>query len=392
MEIETRSVAASPMEQQPNIDILNTEHQDFIHDLAFDHFGRRLATCSSDQTVKIWQKTDSGKWVKACSFQAHDATIFKVKWAHPDHGSILASCSYDKSVIIWEEKKKSVTTAKSVVNSMHSETDEYATVFVQRTKLVDSKESIEDIKFAPKHLNLMIASASADGYLRIYECPDLINLAQWKLNFEVQVNSLGINSISWNKNPFNSPMIAIGSKDKNTSFVSGNVMRQQNLEHVSQVTFENTVAPINEDKFLSIYICKDNRWNLLGELKSDDKRHLSAVNDVSWALLNGRSYHIIASCGKEGVFIWYVKFEDDPNKNIKMEVVEAQWVRDNVSVWKVSWNVMATLLAFSGQDNKVRICKCGYDKKWMIATEFEDEEIEEEEHKRVLGFGEKRIF
>ena len=28
-------------------------HKDLIHDVAYDFYGRRFATCSSDQTVKV---------------------------------------------------------------------------------------------------------------------------------------------------------------------------------------------------------------------------------------------------------------------------------------------------------------------------------------------------
>ena len=30
-----------------------SDHKDLIHDVAFDFHGRRMATCSSDQTVKV---------------------------------------------------------------------------------------------------------------------------------------------------------------------------------------------------------------------------------------------------------------------------------------------------------------------------------------------------
>lgn len=29
------------------------DHKDVIHDVVFDYYGRRMATCSSDQTVKV---------------------------------------------------------------------------------------------------------------------------------------------------------------------------------------------------------------------------------------------------------------------------------------------------------------------------------------------------
>ena len=30
-----------------------SEHKDLIHDVSFDYHGRRMATCSSDHTVKV---------------------------------------------------------------------------------------------------------------------------------------------------------------------------------------------------------------------------------------------------------------------------------------------------------------------------------------------------
>ena len=33
--------------------VIPTEHKDIIHDVSFDFYGRRMATCSSDHTVKV---------------------------------------------------------------------------------------------------------------------------------------------------------------------------------------------------------------------------------------------------------------------------------------------------------------------------------------------------
>ena len=49
--------------------------------------------------------------------------------------------------------------------------------WVLRTKLFESKESIEDIKFGPRHLGLILATASSEGLVRIYEAPDIMNLS-----------------------------------------------------------------------------------------------------------------------------------------------------------------------------------------------------------------------
>lgn len=32
---------------------IHADHKDLIHDVAYDYYGRRFATCSSDQSVKV---------------------------------------------------------------------------------------------------------------------------------------------------------------------------------------------------------------------------------------------------------------------------------------------------------------------------------------------------
>lgn len=33
--------------------VIRAEHKDVIHDVVYDYHGQRMATCSSDQTVKV---------------------------------------------------------------------------------------------------------------------------------------------------------------------------------------------------------------------------------------------------------------------------------------------------------------------------------------------------
>ena len=68
---------------------------------------------------------------------------------------------------------------------------------VKRTTLVDSRTSVTDVKFAPKHMGLMLATCSADGIVRIYEAPDVMNLSQWSLQHEISCK-LSCSCISWN--------------------------------------------------------------------------------------------------------------------------------------------------------------------------------------------------
>ena len=110
---------------------VETGHSDLIHDVAFDWYGRRMATCGSDHMVRVWdrdERTDS--WVQTSEFkvsvlttvcyrpfhplhldpcnlvawQAHSGSVWKVSWAHPEFGQVLATCSFDHTCRIWEEQ------------------------------------------------------------------------------------------------------------------------------------------------------------------------------------------------------------------------------------------------------------------------------------------------
>ena len=58
-------------------------------------------------------------------------------------------------------------------------------IFFWRTRLVDSRTSVTDVKFAPRHMGLMLATCSADGTVRIYEATDVMNLSEWSLQHEI---------------------------------------------------------------------------------------------------------------------------------------------------------------------------------------------------------------
>lgn len=98
--------------------LTNYSHQ---HDAQLDYYGKRLATCSSDRTIRIFNVIKGeakGEPVILKGYivlislwlgmlmnyrHRHTAAVWQVSWAHPSFGSILASCSYDGRVFIWKE-------------------------------------------------------------------------------------------------------------------------------------------------------------------------------------------------------------------------------------------------------------------------------------------------
>ena len=87
---------------------VGTGHRDLIHDIALDYFGRRMATCSSDQTIRMWDletPTSSPSspslstephWQCNTQLKGHSGSIWRLAWAHPEFGQIIASCSADR--------------------------------------------------------------------------------------------------------------------------------------------------------------------------------------------------------------------------------------------------------------------------------------------------------
>jgi protein transport protein SEC13 len=115
----------------------DTQHEDLIHDAQMDYYGKRLATGSSDRTVRIFQVEPNQPEKLVCSLTGHEGPVWQVAWAHPKFGSLLASCSYDGKVIIWKEsqgawiKVKEYKGHESSVNSVAWAPHDYGLLLVK---------------------------------------------------------------------------------------------------------------------------------------------------------------------------------------------------------------------------------------------------------------------
>lgn len=82
---------------------IETQHNNNIHDAQLDYYGKKLATASSDRTIKIFEVVGENHYNQIESLSGHSGAVWQVSWAHPKFGVLLASCSYDRSVIIHRE-------------------------------------------------------------------------------------------------------------------------------------------------------------------------------------------------------------------------------------------------------------------------------------------------
>ncbi|KAJ2386146.1 epoxide hydrolase, soluble (sEH), partial [Coemansia sp. RSA 2603] len=253
------------MEQEISIPV---NHDDFIHDIAYNFYGTRLATCGSDRCIKIWDwNRQTGLWILNESMLGHDSSVVRLSWAHPEFGQVLASCSLDRSVRIWMEQESNLKNSTMRWKSVST--------------LNDSSCAVHSIAFAPEYRNLSLAAASSDGKVRFYSPVEPITLSNWTVSGQIDFipggasDSDGPLCLSWCKSRFASPhMIAIGGSKGN---------------HVKVFQLDTM------------------QYSELHELDSYE----GFVLDIDWAPSMGRSYHLIATACSDGHVRIY-KFWSDP--------------------------------------------------------------------------------
>ncbi len=64
---------------------VDTQHEDLVHDAQLDYYGCKLATSSSDRTIKIYNVSEDASELSA-TLQGHEGPVWQVSWAHPKFG------------------------------------------------------------------------------------------------------------------------------------------------------------------------------------------------------------------------------------------------------------------------------------------------------------------
>lgn len=321
-----------------------TGHEELIHDIKYDFYGKTVATASSDQHIKVFDLDPAtSSWILNDLWKAHDSLVVKLSWAHPEFSSsrILASCSFDRTVKIWQEQTEEMPGS--------------GRRWARLATLNDSRGPIYDVTFAPNHLGLKFGCVGSDGVFRIYESLEPNDLTVWSLTVEIpilnhQLPAKSLQSsfrVEWCPSKFTTTeKFVVVALDQ--GFIYRNVTKLE----------ENDKDTGCDKKYVKVCALPE---------------HNGLIRSVSWAPSMGRSYHLIATGCKDG-FVRIFKATETAHAEgtgnggeIKLETL-AKLGDHKKEVWRVNWNMTGTILSSAGDDGKLRLWKCNYLSDWKCMS------------------------
>lgn len=287
-------------------------HQNVVHDVAMDFYGKRMASCSSDRSIKIFTVSKSSKEppVLLNTLVGHQGPVWQVEWAHAKFGPVIASCSYDGKVIIWKEVAENEWTQWEVF-------EEHAS-------------SVNSISWAPYQFGLILACGSSDGTISVFTHKAD---RQWERTKIEEAHPVGVTSVSWA--PTTAPTSLAGA---------------------DSAAFPRRLVSGGFDNAAKVWKFADGNWVMDTTLPLS--KHGDWVRDVAWAPNLGLPKYTIASASQEGIVtIWDQEKEGD------------EWVPKvlhdfKIPVWRVSWSVAANILAVADSDSEVTLWKEAVDGTW----------------------------
>ncbi|RKP25195.1 WD40-repeat-containing domain protein [Syncephalis pseudoplumigaleata] len=296
-----------------------------IHDAQLDYYGKRLATCSSDRTIRIFDVDADGNQRLVDVLKGHEGPVWQVSWGHPKFGTILASCSYDGRVIIWKESEGSWNKIKE--HAFHT-------------------ASVNSVSWAPHELGPILACASSDGRVSVLSFKDD---GSWD-TVSFDAHAIGCNAVTWSSAVTPGALVAAATTTSDASFIK-------------------RLATAGCDNLVKLW--KFNDVSKAWELEETLDGHQDWVRDVAFAPSIGLPKTYLASCSQDkSVLIWT---QETPGTGWQKVSLRAERFPD--VVWRVSWSLSGNVLAVSSGDNKITLWKESLKGEWECISEMEEKHM-----------------
>lgn len=316
---------------------LETQHEDMIHDAQLDYYGKRLATCSSDRSIKIFRVEGDNPQAHqlAATLKGHEGPVWQVCWAHPKFGSILASCSYDRKVIIWKE----------------SQNGDWQPVFDTENT---HESSVNSIAWAPNECGLALAAGSSDGSISVIHYKEGVG---WTVQRKESVHNMGCNSVSWA--PFGAAGAAMGgaaNSPRASLLASAGCDNKVKVWSWTGSDLDGPKAEMPE-----------------GENASEvSPGHKDWVRDVAYSPALAMLKNLLVSGSQDSTVIFWEESQDPQSGHLAYRKICQ--IGFPAVVWRVSWSTTGLILAVSCADSKVYLLKQSSNdpSSWEIMSQMDN--------------------
>ncbi|OWZ24702.1 Vesicle coat complex COPII subunit protein [Phytophthora megakarya] len=342
--------------RQAPVTSIDTEHNDMIYDIQLDYYGKRLATCSSDRTFRVYEVSKAmvvngeseqpvGDGQEPQQDQLHvlqhvvpladdsAAPIHRVAWAHPKFGAVLALAAQDGKVYIYREEL--VQQGAGGVGN----------VTEWRLKHVHEFHALAvlSVAWAPYEYGLCLASASADGQVSF-----LTRMREgWvtSSSFRNSDEGMGCTSVSW------APYSALGSQGP-----QGPIQRVVTGSCNHAVTiWQFATSPQDPNS---------SQWEIVN---TPLHGHNDWVRDVAWAPNVGIPANVIASGSDDHtVRVWT---QDEADGEWASHVVHMF----RAPVYRISWSLTGSVLSVAAGDDEVTFWKQQSNHEWTQMSSVTDQ-------------------
>lgn len=376
---------AALLQPQQSLPIQTTNDSDYVHDMAFDYYGTRLAVCTSSLKIIIYGLSDevaadtsaqgpggesSDKvWEEIATINTrnktgHTGPIWRLSWGGPEHGDPLASCSEDRSVLIWQDRG---------IRRVNGRAGGPPTVnFGQQAQgwelcaTLTCEGPVVDVRFAPSLFGLKVAACTAHGRVKVFECNGGDVKGGWDTNGE-DVEPLQ-RGLGFSQSFGASAAAASDSAGAGEQLGAAMDWLSPPFGAGAAADDRESLAVVHGGR-LSMYTRRGGQWAELCQAAKGDL--LRDAKDLAWCPNLCRPYELIATVAA-AVALWRVTLDGDASggrsgaPQISMLQLLAGVDPEGDMFWRCSWNLTGTSLALCQEGGE------GFVSVWKASTVGEE--------------------